>query len=178
MNCSDWEERLALYAGGDLAPDQASEVESHLAECAGCQLFASGLRGALELLEEAHQEAPGAGHFTAVRSRVLAQIERERRPFWRRAWVYGLAAAAVAILVAVTLRSARWVAPEPPQVALAHPAAPRVVAANRPVTVAARRHVVRKPHPRTVAPEPVLVRLVTDDPDVVIYWISERRGDY
>lgn len=178
MNCSDWEERLALYAGRDLSPEQAVEVESHLMECAGCQLFASGLRGALELLEEAHQEAPGAGHFTAVRSRVLAQVKRERRPFWRRGWGYGLTAAAVAILVAVTVRPGRWVAPGPPEVALAHPPAPRVVAGTPPVTVAARPHAVRKQHPRAVAPEPVLVRLVTDNPDVVIYWISERRGDY
>ncbi len=242
MNCTDWEERLALYAGGDLPAAKAVEVERHLAECAGCQLFASGLREGLELLQGAHEEVPAPAHFAAVRARVLAQLERERRPFWRRAWVYGLVAAAAAIWMAVAVRPSRWVVPPPPVVAVvngpnplkAGPQAespmpltsavgrtpwsaadalaglPRIAsdldsvgesgtrasradqgvrptinaesqrkwhwAESLPHKTALPRQ--RKPRARVVPGEALLVRMVTDNPDVVIYWISETRGEY
>jgi len=173
MNCTDWEERLALYAGGDLAPAPAAEVERHLAECAGCQMVASGLRASLELLEGAHQEVPAPAHFAAVRSRVLAQLERERRPFWRRAWVYGFAAVAAMLLAAVAIWPSRWVAPPPPEVAIVHaPAAPVPIVPARPPQAG------HKPRKKAEPGEPLMVRLVTDNPDVVIYWISERKGEY
>jgi len=173
MNCTGWEERLGLYAGGDLAPLQAAEVEHHLAECAGCQLFASGLKASLELLRDAHGEALDAAHFAAVRARVVAQLAHERRPLWRRAWVYRLAAVAAALLVGVAVRPSRWVAPRPPEVAMVHPpVAVQPVPPPRPVRV---RH---KPRSKAAPGEQVLVRLVTDNPDVVIYWISETRGEY
>jgi anti-sigma factor RsiW len=174
MNCADWEERIALYAGSDLAPAKAAEVERHLAECAGCQMFAGWLKASLELLRDAHGEALDGAHFAAVRSRVVAQLARERRPLWRRAWVYGLAAVAAALLVAVAVRPSRWAAPRPPEVAMVRPPAAAVV----PVAAARRLTRVRpKPRPKAGPGELVLVRLVTDNPDVVIYWISERRGE-
>jgi anti-sigma factor RsiW len=173
MNCMDWEERLALYAGGDLAPSTAAEVERHLAECAGCQLFASGLKASLELLRDAHEDALNPAHFAAVRSRVVAQLERERRPFWRRAWVYGLAVAAAALLLAIAVRPSRFVVPRPPEVAMIHPPAVAI-----PVPPPRPPRTTRKPRPKVEPREPVLVRLVTDNPDVVIYWISETKGEY
>ena len=35
MNCGAWEERVALYAGDDLAPEDALQIEQQVAECAG-----------------------------------------------------------------------------------------------------------------------------------------------
>ena len=52
MNCLDWEERIALYAGGDLTGAEAAEVERHVADCAGCQVFWSGLRETLAELRD------------------------------------------------------------------------------------------------------------------------------
>jgi len=174
MNCADWEERIALYAGSDLGPAKAAEVERHLAECAGCQMFAGGLKASLGLLRDAHGEALDAAHFAAVRSRVVAQLAHERRPLWRRAWVYGLAAVAAALLVALALRPSRWVAPRPPEVAMVRPPAAATVRPTPPPRPVRARH---KPRPKVAPGEPVLVRLVTDNPDVVIYWISETRGE-
>jgi anti-sigma factor RsiW len=79
MNCVDWEERIALYAGGDLAPAEAQAVERHVAECAGCQMLLSGLRQSLALVREVHSEPVEAAHFAAVRARVLAELERVRQ---------------------------------------------------------------------------------------------------
>ena len=107
MNCRDWEERIALYAGGDLPPVEAAEVERHVADCAGCQVLLSGLRQSLELLREAHGEPVDPAHFAAVRARVLAKLERECRPWWRQAWAVGPAMAALVLLVAL------WPKPSP-----------------------------------------------------------------
>ena len=83
MHCRDWEERLALHVGGDLPAAKAAEVERHLAECGPCQGFWSGMKESLELLEEIHAEPLVPACYTAVRGRVMAEIQ-SRRVWWRR----------------------------------------------------------------------------------------------
>jgi len=187
MNCGDWEERIALHAGGDLPPAEAAEVERHLGECAGCQVLESGLKQSLALLKEAHDEPLAPAHFSAVRARVVAELEQERRrgTLWARwrAWGYGLAAVAVALLVMLALRPGRI--PVRRTVAVARTnrslavAAPPVVAVREPAAPRAHRRVVRRAAPANVPdPEPLMVKLQTDDPNVVIYWIADRKkGD-
>jgi anti-sigma factor RsiW len=193
MNCNDWEERIALHAGGDLPPAEAAEVERHLRECAGCQVLASGLKQSLALLKEAHDEPLAPAHFSAVRARVVAELEQERQrgALWarRRAWSYGLAAVAVALLAMLTLRSGR-----PPIVAshrqpLSNVRGSDVLSEPRtlesgtgPTLPRPHRRVARRVAPSnapdTSAGEPLIVKLQTDDPNVVIYWIADRKkGD-
>ena len=179
MNCSDWEERIALHAGGDLPPAEAAEVERHLRECAGCQVLASELQQSLAWLKEEHDEPLPGAHFLAVRARVVAERENQRRPLWRRAWGYGLAAVAVvALLVMLALRPGRTpvVAVRTNRsltvAALSPPAVREPVVAPQPHRRVARRVVKREPAPQ---PEPLIVKLQTDDPNVVIYWIADRK---
>jgi hypothetical protein len=174
MNCREWEEAIALYAGGDLDGRRSLEVERHLAGCAGCQIFASGMLECLEEARAAHREEIAAVHFAAVRARVLAKLQPA--PWWRRGWLPVAAMAAVACcalwLAAVNQRIRRPV--PPPQVALAHPPAPPLV----PARAVLRSHALR-PRPRRPAAREgeLIVRIVTDDPDVVIYWIANPRGE-
>jgi hypothetical protein len=132
----------------------------------------------VELLREAHREPIDAAHYAAVRARVLAELGRERRPVWRWAWVGGLAAAAVVVAVMLMPRPTPvGQALRPAIVAEAKapvygPAAPALVKA-----VAHRRRVLKQegrpkglPHQDQ---EPVVIKLLTDDPNVVIYWIGE-----
>jgi anti-sigma factor RsiW len=177
MNCIDWEERIALHAGGDLPSAEAAEVERHLRECAACQVLASGLQQSLALLKEAHDELLAPAHFSAVRARVVAELEQARWPLWRRAWSFGLAAAVVALLVVLALRPGRTPERRAPVVAVNHPpviAASEPVVPPRPHRRVARR-VVRPIVPDAPNPEPLLVKLQTDDPNVVIYWIADRK---
>ena len=182
MNCSDWEERIALHAGGDLPPAEAAEVERHLRECAGCQVLASELQQSLAWLKEEHDEPLPGAHFLAVRARVMAELEHQRwrgAPWARRRWGYGLAAAAAVVLLAMlALRPGRTpvVAVRTNRsltvAALSPPAVREPVVAPQPHRRVARRVVKREPAPQ---PEPLIVKLQTDDPNVVIYWIADRK---
>ncbi len=188
MNCRDWEERLALYVGGDLRTAEKGEVERHLRDCSGCQVFLSGLKEGLQVLRDAHAEQPAPAHFAAVRARVLAELTRERTPWWTRWWAFAPAVAAVVALMVVWMWPVRRPVPLPPQVARVAPApdlpsrlAParisptRKRAANAPHRL--RRARREMPTPVTGPAKPLVVKLVTDDPDVVIYWITETRGE-
>jgi hypothetical protein len=169
MTCVEWEDRVALHAGGDLTGAEVAEVERHLGECSGCQLLWSGLRESLAVLRSAHAELPAAAHFTAVRSRVMAELERRARPWHRFAWVSG--AAAVAALLLVALWPAR-VVPEPPLLLASIPPAPevaKVAPVVRPLVRPLVRQVVAHAPPRA----PLTIKLQTADPNIVIYWIAD-----
>ncbi len=173
MNCVEWEERVALYAGGDLPAEEAAGVERHLGECAGCQVFASGMRQALETLREAHAEMPAEAHFAAVRARVVERIASPRRAIWWYA-----AAAAATVILALAVRFEWQPVPPDPVAVVQVPAPPAGALAipKRPGRVIRRAgiHHAGIRRPRT---EQVMIRLVTDDPDVVIYWIADQKGD-
>jgi len=180
MNCRDWEERIALHAGGDLPPAEAAEVEQHLRECAGCQVLASGLKQSLALLKEAHDEPLAAAHFSAVRARVVAELEQKRRPLWRRAWSFGLAAAVVAVLVMLALQPGQRLPQPLSNVRGSDVSEPRTLESGMgrklpPPHRRVARRVVLPTVPDTPDPEPLIVKLQTDDPNVVIYWIADRK---
>jgi hypothetical protein len=164
MNCAEWQERIALHAGGDATPGEASAVEGHVAECPGCQVFWSGMKETVATLRSLQGDIPEAPHFTAVRARVMGEIERSRAVWRRLAWISGVAA--IVLLIAV-LRPSERVVPSPPRMIAAIPGAPLVWAPTA------------QPHrlPRRSEPikrrEPLTVQLQTSDPNIVIYWIAD-----
>jgi anti-sigma factor RsiW len=178
MNCRDWEERIALHAGGDLSAAEAQAVERHVADCAGCQMLLSGLRESLALVREAHSEPVEAAHFAAVRARVLSELERGAGRRWRFVWLYAMAAAAVVLLVVGWPRpELRMALPMPPA-----PGAPMVAKVqHRTPEARTARPRPRKAVAKAEAPqepgEPMVVKLLTNDPDVVIYWITGTKGE-
>lgn len=186
MNCREWEEALALYCGGDLDARRSLEVESHLAGCAGCQIFAGGMRARLEEMRAIHGQEIPAAYFTAVRARVLAKIRP--LPWWRRRWLQAALAAVACFILWRELADVRSNRPLPRPVPVAQesarPAAPvatEVVPEPAPKTppqvavVHRRPKAARKAVPATG--EPLTVRIVTDDPTVVIYWITNPKGE-
>jgi hypothetical protein len=141
MNCAEWETRVALHAGGDLTGGEAADVERHLGECSACQAFWSDLRESLAVLQSAHADLPAPGHFTAVRSRVMAELQHRARPWRRLAWISGVAVAAAAALL-VALWPAR-VAPEAPRLLASIPPAPQVAKVSPPAAVTAAPSIPR-----------------------------------
>jgi hypothetical protein len=175
MNCRDWEERIALHAGGDLPSREAAETEGHLQGCAGCREFAAELREHAAWMRQAHQSLPAAADFGAMRAGVLERLERKGRPAgWWPVWAGGLAAMGVLVLVL-------WHNPrrEPAiRVPIAAVAKPPIATVENPPTRPAlparrRAHTVRPP----ATLQPLMVKLITDDPNVVIYWIVDPKGD-
>jgi len=189
MNCSNWEERISLYAGGDLQPPETAEVDWHLADCECCRDFAAGLKESLQLMRSVHEEPVGEAHFAAVRARVMGELEGRTLPWWRNAWVYGFSAAALALFLILTLvprrpvqrpiRAATVRERITPSTAVELPPAPAPLHRVHPV------HAVRHQRPLPILPvsappepgPPAVVKMLTDDPDVVIYWITDNSGE-
>ena len=112
MNCNNVEELLPLYVGRDLEEKSARMVASHLQACTQCARSAQEYAEANQLLHLFEPPQFSEATYTAVRSRVLREIEREsnkpqtifaleflRRPFQPRfMW-----AVSTAVLLAVSL---------------------------------------------------------------------------
>jgi hypothetical protein len=135
----------------------------------------------VELLREAHREPIAPAHYAAVRARVLAELGRQRRRVWRWVWAGGLAAVALAVMliprprpVGQALRPA--IVPEA-TARVFGPAAPvqRAAEIRRPVVHRRRALTQVKQEGRPGGPphQQVTIKLLTDDPNVVIYWIGE-----
>jgi anti-sigma factor RsiW len=181
MSCSKLQSDLALYAGGDLTAGRVPRVESHLAACPECRALAEDLRAGRALLRELRDEPIADVTVTEVRRRVVARVGQEPRSagrYWKLALAAALVLASVLVLpwrsrtplpVARVQRPAR-VQPAPA------PAAP-------PAIVPARHRIVRRRHRKMPlrkarAPQPgapLLVQLVTSDPNIVIYWLVDRK---
>ena len=178
MNCQEWEERIALYAAGDAKAADAGETERHIAGCAECRVFWSELKQSLEWMREAHQEEIAPAHYAAVRARVMAQLETGRAACWKEVWVYGVGIAAAVVVVMIAVRPH---VDGPPSAAV-KPAVVEIAAdagrgaGSRPGGLPHREVGRRKRLPHRQA-ETILVKLETDNPDVVIYWIAEKKGD-
>jgi hypothetical protein len=163
-NCAEWEERIALHAGGDAAEG----VEGHLAECPACQEFWSEMRESVEALRSLEGDVPDPAHFAAVRARVIGEIEQPRRVWRRLAWISGVAA----MLLAVLLWPRERVVPDPPRMMAAIPKAPLAYARGSDHNVMLRSRARRQAVARTNR-TPLTVRLQTPDPNIVIYWIAD-----
>jgi anti-sigma factor RsiW len=163
MTCREYEPLLALYVGGDL---DGCDVEGHLADCAECRALLEDLRASQALLKELSAEAVDAALLSAVRAGVLAKT----RP--RRLWPWVAACAAAAALV-MALIPAR--APIPKRA----PALPKTEAVRAVPTPTSKPALARRKRPRRQPhkAEPLVVKVLTDDPNIVIIWLVDQPGD-
>jgi anti-sigma factor RsiW len=229
MRCANWEDQVALLAGGDLETAEAATVERHLSECAACSALAADLRAGLDGLRDVHTEPLAEAHYAAVRARVLAELAKApgRRAVWPWAWAAALAAAAAGVwVVSLVLSPSTLPAPQLPRVVATAPMVERpvlrqpgsnrsadnhaaeagkksrddsrlsrldsrrhgvgVVPSGRPVEEAVLSGADVQAVAQASPPAPPaatndsqvrMVQLVTDDPNVVIYWLFENTGE-
>jgi hypothetical protein len=160
MSCAHLEETLALYAGGDLDRVEAPRVESHLSGCAECRGFLDDINRSLVLIRE---EAVDWSAVDVMHQKTMSALQPARYHFWRYA--------AAVVFVMGGLTSWRLQAPVtvPPP-----PAIPVAVAQPNMLPLPAVPVITRAKKVRNAAKhEPMVVKLQTDDPDVVIYWVTD-----
>jgi len=181
MSCPKFEADVALYAGGDLPARRMARIESHLGACADCRALVEELRAGQELLSELRDEPYEDAMVAQVRRRVMARVTAEETrgavPYWK------LALAAALVLAAIL--SLPWHSGKPAQVAKkVAPArmAPAPAYAPPVEAVLVRHRVVRRHgrvplhHAQAAKPSaPLLVHFVTDDPNIVIYWLVDQK---
>jgi Putative zinc-finger len=109
MNCTDFEQQIALYVGGDLSEKELIKVEKHLAICAHCTGFMVELQESqLSLAKFGQIDIPEVV-FTNLRASVLAEIavKNEKVTWWKQivnfsyGWRYALVTSFVAIIIAL-----------------------------------------------------------------------------
>jgi hypothetical protein len=176
MNCAEWQEKIALFTGADLPADEAVAVETHLSGCENCREFERELSEARAMLLS--MRTVDDADVATVRSNVLGELQRRRR---RSVFGWMPYAAAAAVLVLV-FGLALWRTPNSEPRASASEGAkalktePRALASGSDITRPVKRKLRarRQPEPKPEAPhEPMVVTLFTDDPDVVIVWITD-----
>ena len=171
MSCSKFETDIALYAGGDLPAGRIAGIELHLAECGACRALAEELRVLLsELRDEPLQDAMVA----QVHQRVLAELGRAG--FSRPARLYWKLALAAALVLAAVLLWPRHSTKHAPVAPIARAEPSQVT--PPPVNIVPVRHrIVRRPRraPAAQPGPPLLVQFVTNDPNIVIYWIVNQK---
>jgi mycothiol system anti-sigma-R factor len=99
MDCTDIRNRLHAYLDQELDPRSATEVDRHVASCAGCNAALarqSALRSALRSHATYH-DAP-AGLARRIRARLGAKAERKPWFRWHQWLPMGAAVAATALL--------------------------------------------------------------------------------
>jgi len=183
MRCSKFETDIALYAGGDLPSGRIAHVESHLAECPHCRALAEELRAEQALLGELRDEPLDDAVVAQVRQRVMAQVAATTRrpalPYWKLALAAGLILAAVLLWPRHPSGSApRAGRPLGPASHVAQADAGRGPAATHGATPLARKgrhHLRRAPVPAPQPGPPLLVQFVTDDPNIVVYWLIDQK---
>jgi anti-sigma factor RsiW len=190
MSCLDFEKLIALDAEGDLPERKAGKLVKHLKACRNCREFAGKLQASQAMLKSLAQEPVDETVLWQVRQRVLRGIAAELEPHRFPAWRFALGAVLVAtvILAAVTLwrprgqgvsKSIRETPMQSPLAAVR----PALTAPEHPRTGTGRAiHVLRRRKESqgslTASLKPVqvaqlTVKLVTDDPNVVIYWLVD-----
>jgi hypothetical protein len=161
MNCSDWQMRIA-------AEDPAAA--EHVSGCQACREFARELSRNAAALRTIVVDAAA---YTAMRARVMDAVQAKRRYGWL--WGAGVAGATVTACIALIWFTAALRVPEAP-----HPQAVtyRIAPPESQVAVVPRM-VNRRPARRAEPKRPLTaIKLLTDDPNVVIIWlVDNRKGD-
>ena len=164
MTCQECELALSLDRNAD----------EHLAVCASCRALVEELRANSTAFESfADDSMPG------VRFRVISKMRARRALHWSLALA---AAAAVALAILVPARNPR--STPAPEIASLHrepvgrasEPAQRLPGRRNPTTEQRRMGTRRADvEARPTEPQPLKVKMFTDDPDVVIYWLVEKK---
>ncbi|HET9215656.1 MAG TPA: zf-HC2 domain-containing protein [Terriglobia bacterium] len=199
MSCHEFERLVALYVEGDLDGTEHWHVEAHLLACPACRNLADDLKESQAAFKSIRQDGPNPAVLLSVRTRVLEDVAGMQSKNWLERLFLGglrqratLAGFALLLVGGWLLRNSRQhdmpaAVPPPPVVAVHEPQVFTETVAPTPPPEPETKPLVRRPRPMpaVAAPEehveaatPVTIKFVTDNPNVIIYWLGdERKGD-
>lgn len=164
MNCEECMSALALEDGN-------SELNEHLRQCPACREYATAMEADRQVLATLRDVDPLA--LFALRRGVSARIAKEQAV--RRAWAWsaGLAAclAGAFSILALSVPEATPPMPDASFRAAGPPSGWDARTISRPVR--------RRPAPTrelAKAAPPLKIKILTDDANVVIYWLVDNEG--
>jgi len=171
MICREMEERIALHVSGDLETGAAAEVDEHLARCLACRTLAAELKANRESMIGLPVGEIREADYAELRARLDESRRRERA---LRRWALAAAVSAAVLGGSALVRfldparhpapaAARVETPAPVERAVRVPAPPPMTVARKPAA----------PRKTPEAGEPLVVKIVTDDPDIVIVWLVD-----
>ena len=165
MKCWEWEVQIASEV-------ESAALQAHMLQCSGCRQFAAEIAANREALGTLAVDPDALG---VVRNRVMAELRAPRRA--QIGWIWPAAVAACLAILCGSLALSRFSIPAPPKpvIALARPPIfPRIMAARPQKNSIHRR---RQPMVARARTQPLVIKMLTDDPDVVIIWIADQKGD-
>ena len=174
MTCAKFEPLIALYVESDLPEREQRMVEAHLESCPGCREFAVDIRESQTALKELRMEFVEESALQEVRAEVLTRLSIPRKT---AAWSkYAIAAMLLIGLWTGWLWRARTAPPEvqPRAAVIAPPPLATVPVLQQRSHTRTAKH--RQPASPTFKAEPLVVKMMTDDPQVVIYWLVSQNG--
>lgn len=180
MNCEQAQELAILAVSGDVTLPEQIELDAHLSGCLACADEVRIFEELRSQLTDLHEEEAAAPLYAAVRAGVMAEIEVRKRSGWLAAWPAFAAMIACTLILLVTLHpQARVAKPASLKTVIVPAAVTDLSEAAVPAPAEVLRHPTRKKQARaaTEHSEPLVVRMFTDDPEVVIYWIADARTD-
>jgi anti-sigma factor RsiW len=199
MSCSDFERLIALYVEDDLYVAEQRQVESHLNVCPECRSLAADLKRSQAVFTAIRRDLPDQMTLLSIRTRVLDEVAGMQSGNWFERWFFGGFRQRAMLAGIAMLFVGGWVlwSLQKPQASVALPDVPVVVYQPAVVTleplpqtpppVPAPKRRIRQPRLISVAapvdvseePQPpVTIKFVTDNPNVIIYWLGdERKGD-
>ena len=175
MNCGEWEELVGLCVEGTLDPVQTRALDAHIGACAACREFAAGLAETQIALADLRQVSPDPEEYAQLRHGVMGRIATARR---RVVWLpYAVAAGLLLALFAGYRPDHRPTS--------FHEIRPPEVRVHKSVDTAGRSaratfRVKRATRRATIKPEraePLVIKMATPDPDVLIIWFVDKKGD-
>ena len=174
MSCERFEEKIALYVGGELDAEEVVTVMDHLRVCREC----SALAGALEQDGRRLATDPpemATVDFAAMRRAIVRRTRRRLLPV--------LLAAAALLLAAGAAIEWRTIHRLLPPIHMAHAVPPAPPTESMPVLgqkgqplTHGRVKLHSRPQPVVFVP-PGAFRVPTQDPSVIIIWFSDSKGD-
>jgi anti-sigma factor RsiW len=177
VSCADYETLIALYVENDLTEQEMSRVESHVETCAACSEFVAAMRESQAVLKALRLDRVDDADLAEIRASVMSEVSSRRKPI---AWPKLAIAAALVVTCAVA-----WMWRMRPDVAVVVPSRAAVTVPPAPMTLVhtplrTKHHPVRAARHARSAPvfksEPLVVKMFTDDPQVVIYWLVDQNG--